>query len=149
MALTFNDDALAALKKQAALRLARAGAYFHNFLTDKLGVSSPHESRRRTRDTAAGKKGSSYLVYTDPAKAGEFPKLRTGQGQASVAMEPIQPADVVKEMNVKLGLRPIMSAWQGITNYLWILESLRRYLGFGKTMEDTRAAIKIILETPA
>lgn len=41
----------------------------------------------RTRDTARGKKGSTYTIYPHPSSPGEPPKLRSGAGQRNIFAE--------------------------------------------------------------
>ncbi len=69
----------------------------------RLNVLSPRTQVSRTRDTAAGAKGSSYTIYTDPSKPGEYLKKRTGWLQGHIVYEPTSVQEVARLGYVRVG----------------------------------------------
>lgn len=75
------------LQKATRKGLTAAGAYMMREHTVALSVPNTGMSKTRKRNTAAGKKGSSYTIYPNSSKPGEYPRLRTGAGRSNVFME--------------------------------------------------------------
>jgi hypothetical protein len=67
--------------------LALGARYAMREHTKSLSVPNTGVSVTRKRDTVAGKKGSSYTIYPNPASPGEYPHLRTGAGRSNVYAE--------------------------------------------------------------
>ncbi len=67
--------------------LVRAVVYYHTELLQALNTSAGPVRVKRTRNTVAGAKGSSYTIYTQPSKPGEPPHKRTGWLQGHVQYE--------------------------------------------------------------
>lgn len=73
--------------------------------------------------------------YHNSSKPGEYPRLRTGAGQKSIAHEPATLAEVMKEGIVRVGYRA------GAGDHMQILEERRQRLGVEKTLQDLRARL--------
>ncbi len=110
----------------AAKGLLRVALFVQAEHQKRLGVSSPHKS---------GGKGKP-LVYTNPARRGEYPKYRTGAGQSSVAIAPTTVAGITANgLKVAVGVRQIINPpW---LNYLEVLAA-KGWLG----LVDTYNAVK-------
>lgn len=67
--------------------LARCVAFYHSAVLAALNVSAGPLRVKRTRNTPAGKKGSTYTTYTNPSKPGEPPHKRTGWLQRNIKMQ--------------------------------------------------------------
>lgn len=132
-------------RREAAERLLRAAVYFQDQQRQRVGVSSPGERRRRTRDTVAGKKGSTYTVYPSPSKQGEYPRKQTGKGQADIVYGPETAAEIIAEgLKVRIG-GVVNNDNPKVGNHLLFLELERQRLGFAKTAADIEPQIKGIL----
>lgn len=107
------------LKREAASRLVRAALFFQQQHQQRVGVSNPRP-------------------HKTPSRPGEYPRKRTGVGQAAVVYGPESPADIAAFMKVRLGLVPS-------GKHLAILEFGRQRLGFLKTAADLESQIKTIL----
>lgn len=104
MSLDWHGDAIMQATKEAAAEgLLAAAVFFENTLRQKVSVPSPFYTVKRTRDTRAGKKGTSYRVYYDPSRPGEYPKLRTGLGRNALTHQPETRAEVVANGYVRVG----------------------------------------------
>jgi len=80
-----NFEALDELDLMFAERLQRCEAMYATWLQEKIGVSNPKP-------------------HNSPSRPGEFPKKRTGFGQAGVAFEPSsKEAIIAAGLFVKLG----------------------------------------------
>jgi hypothetical protein len=100
----WNGDAALKLTTEAAAEtLLRMAIRLQTYLMEKLNVLSPRKSVKRTRNTVAGAKGSSYQIFTDPSKAGEYLKKRTGWAQAHVVIEPTTVAGIAQAGHVRIG----------------------------------------------
>ncbi len=75
------------LRNATATGLKRAAVFYH--AKSRLAVNKVNTGtrRKRTRDTVAGSKGSTYTTYDNPSKPGEPPRKRTGFGLSSVVWE--------------------------------------------------------------
>ncbi len=73
-----------ALEEAAWQGLQRATVYAQAQLMQALNVPNSGERRKRTRNTSAGTKGSTFTVYPYPSRPGEPPRKRTGWLQAHV-----------------------------------------------------------------
>jgi hypothetical protein len=102
-----GDAAFAAIQKQAAENLLAAAVLYENTLRQKVSTHSPFYKQKRVRDTSAtktgGPVGSTYRIYNNPSRPGEYPKLRTGAGQKSITHEPHTVAEVMKTLYVRVG----------------------------------------------
>ena len=99
------------LREQTGQRLARAAvalAVAHQ-LRLSVGNPSPHDN---------------------PAKRGEYPKLRTGFGRANVTYEPKTPAEMGERGYVDVGI--------GTPAFYLEILATKGWLGMLKTFEDTR-----------
>jgi hypothetical protein len=99
----YGDAMLEAMKLKAAEGLLAAAVLYSNQLRLRVATPSPFYTVARTRTTVAGKKGSTYKVYYDPSKRGEYPKLRTGAGQKAITWQPASAADVMRTGYVRVG----------------------------------------------
>lgn len=68
-------------------RIRRATEFLFQTVKTTLSVPNSGERKKRTRNTVAGKKGSTYTVYPNPSKRGDAPRLRTGHGRGHVQRE--------------------------------------------------------------
>lgn len=102
MPVNWNGDAASQeITRRIWEGLQRATEFTRERLLDVLNVPNPYFVRKkRTRDTAAGKKGSSYLTYTRGAPKGGPPYKRTGNLQRNVAREYDRPG-----LRSRLGVR--------------------------------------------
>lgn len=133
-----GDELEAELEKAAAEDLQRAAEFFQTQHKIRLSVESPHVSRQRKRNTAGGPKGSSYMVYTDPARRGQYPKLRTGHGRAGVVRQPVNvPGTIAAGLRVRVGMTANVP-------YMLSLE-LRGWRGLLDTLQATDAQLSKIL----
>jgi HK97 gp10 family phage protein len=64
--------------------IARATITLHTACQKAVSKPNTGVSKRRTRDTKRGKKGSQYTVYPHPSAPGEPPRLRKGFGRANI-----------------------------------------------------------------
>jgi hypothetical protein len=133
-----------------AERMLRAALYFQTAHKQNLNTPNSGVRHRRTRNTAAGKKGSSYTTYDNPSRPGEFPHKITGQGQAGVMYGPETPEEVIDktDMVVRIGHRAFMggdefrkgrTASGGGFNYMVHLERQMDRLGYMKTADMVRS----------
>lgn len=76
-----------ALKHASGNGIHAAAVKLRDKLQEVVSVPNTGVSVKRTRDTSRGKKGSSYTIYPRPSRAGEPPRLRTGEGQRNIFAE--------------------------------------------------------------
>lgn len=107
------------VRQEAADRLLRAAVFFQTQHQARVGVSNPRP-------------------YLNSSKVGEYPRKRTGGGQAGVVYGPEMPAEVAQALKVRLGLLPSAA-------HLAILEFGRERLGFIKTAADLEGQVQTIL----
>lgn len=98
-----GDKLIADMQRKAAEGLLAAAILFENQMRIRVSRPSPFYTVSRTRDTAAGKKGSARRIYYDPSKPGEYPKLRTGAGQKALTHQPATVDEVIKLGRVRVG----------------------------------------------
>jgi hypothetical protein len=95
------------IKKQTAENLLAAAVLYENTLRQKVSTPSPFKKQARVRDTSktltGGPVGSTYRVYYEPSRPGQYPKLRTGAGQKSITHEPTTVKEVMQTMYVRVG----------------------------------------------
>jgi len=82
--LTWQGDKVSDAVRQRIDRALRVGAVQVVAIAQRL-VSQPAQrlTKRRKRNTTAGKKGSTYSVYIG-SRPGEPPRLRSGVGRSSI-----------------------------------------------------------------
>lgn len=102
-----GEEAMAHVRAETWKRIQAAGVYTQNKIMEVLNVPNSGERRKRTRNTAVGKKGSSYTVYANPSRPGEPPHKITGFLQGNVAIE-----EHPGELRVRVGIRD--NAYYGI-----------------------------------
>jgi len=90
-----GDDILNRLQAEVAKRLLLAATFLQSEYRKRVNIPNTGTRRKRTRDTAAGKKGSSYTTYDNPSRPGEYPRKITGAGQQGTAFEPASIAAIV------------------------------------------------------
>jgi hypothetical protein len=140
MGIRFNERALKMAEEFAANRLLRAAVFFQNEHRKFLSIQNVGVRKKRTRDTAGGKKGSQYTIYPNVSKPGEYPRRVTGEGSANVAYEPTTVRGVIDAgLKVRIGLR-----FAG--KHLAILELWRHRLGFAESAKRLANQVKAILE---
>jgi len=82
-----GDEFNRQLRKSTAVGLKLAAVFFHARCRAAVNVINTGTRRKRTRDTAGGKKGSQYTTYDNSSKPGEPPRKRTGVGQSNIKWE--------------------------------------------------------------
>lgn len=84
-----------------------------------------------------------------PSKPGEYPKKRTGQGQANTIHGPADIQGIIDEgLKVRIGARRSSIVGKSLKlPHLIFLEKERNRLGFQKTAADMKAPVKILLES--
>jgi hypothetical protein len=87
----------------AAEKLMVLAIILQTHLMEKLNTLSPSVAVKRSRGTVAGAKGSSYRVYTDPSKPGEYLKKRTGWLQGHIVLAPATKEEVAKAGYIRVG----------------------------------------------
>lgn len=93
-------NALDVVEAKTIAGINRASKFLQDELKVILNIPNSGVRKTRTRNTSAGKKGSSYTVYPDPAKPGDPPRKRTGNLQQNVLRDPPEP----KEMYARVGI---------------------------------------------
>lgn len=133
-------QALADLHDELARRLLRAAVLFQTEHRRRVSVPNTGVRRRRVRDTVAGKKGSSYTVYPNPSKPGEYPHLITGQGRSGSAVyEPDTVGGVVAAgLVIRIGVTQA-------GRHMAILERYRQRKGLIDTAHDLRGQLAAVL----
>lgn len=124
-----------------AMALLRAATHVADTFQVDLGEPTPHYSVTRKRDTVAGPKGSTYLVY-ESRGPGHFPGYRTGAGQSSADKDPFTvPGIIAAGFKVRVGMRKIIEApWY---NYIAILEA-HKWLGLMDTFSRVKGDLAAI-----
>lgn len=82
-----GDEFNRQLRKATATGLIRAAIFLHARCRAAVSIPNTGTTRKRTRSTAGGEKGSQYTTYDNPSKPGEPPHKRTGFGQSSIVWE--------------------------------------------------------------
>ena len=119
MSLTwFGTEAETELRKAAANGLIRAATMFQNQMFERVSVPNPPP-------------------YKNSSKEGEYPRLRTGEGQRAIARLPGTLGEVMKSLRISVGL-------QAGKAHLLILEMKRHRLGLQKTLEDLKPALAVL-----
>lgn len=122
----YNSNAhniIDASRKQVARNLLAATVYFQTHLMKKLGERTPNY-----RDVKKGKQR--YREFVPPfSLPGEYPMKRTGFLQASIVFEPTKPAEVEKNLKVRVG-------YSNNAFYGAVLEFKLMRAGLMKTLED-------------
>lgn len=121
--LTFTPDAAERVKREMASRLLRAAIFFQTQQMQRLNRSNPRP-------------------YKEPSVAGEYPRKRTGAGQAGVVYAPLT-IDGIIAAGLRVRLGQTRNSW-----YILMLEIFRDRLGYRKTLEDLRPQIAAILRMP-
>ena len=75
------------LNKATLTGMKRAGLFVHAEARKAVNVPNTGQPRKRTRDTAAGPKGSQYTVYKSPSEPGAAPHTITGMGKSNIVHE--------------------------------------------------------------
>lgn len=105
--------------------LVRATEFAQGRLQDALNVPNPTaQVRQRTRNTAAGKKGSQYTVYRHGAPRGGPPWKRTGNLQQNVARDYDRP-----QLKSRLGVRlnAVYGVYLEVGGWPWLWATILRF----------------------
>ncbi len=108
----FGEQAEAELRKAAANGLIRAATMFENQMSQRVSTPNPPP-------------------YKDSSKPGEYPRLRTGEGQRALTRLPTEFGEVMRVLRVQVGFVAGKA-------HLLILEMKRGRLGLQKTLEDLK-----------
>lgn len=151
MSLDFHDpeDLMRQAQQAAGKRLLRAALYFVQYHQQKTGLSAEPYTRTRTRTTSRGPKGSTYTDYARPSRPGEYPRKRTGGGQANILYDPPTPAGAGAEGKVRIGARNLQLIGNPPLPHMLFLESKRDRLGFRQSAADLKDQIRALLEAAA
>lgn len=129
--------ALAGLQQDLARRLLAAAVTLVSELQRRVSTSAGPVRRKRQRDTAAGKRGSSYTAYANPSRVGDYPHLRSGHGRANYAYEPTTVEGVIAAgLRVRIGVREL-------GKHMLILELKRGRKGVLATARDLKGQLKV------
>lgn len=157
------DLAVQEALRRVANGMLRAMVFFQTTHMQMLNVPNTGTTMRRQRDTrqivgmsivTGFKKGSSYTVYLNPSKPGEYPHKITGQGQAGVTYGPYTAEQIIADGMVShIGHRAFMSGQkfgrktaQGTGwNYMVTLEEHMNRLGYKKTAETIRGQVAALV----
>lgn len=88
-------------------------------------------------NVSAGPKGSRRTIYTRPSKPGEYPRKRTGFGQASVMLDTHDVNEIARTLRVRVG-------YQANAHYMPILELYRDRKGLIDTLKDLRPQLEAL-----
>ncbi len=121
MPLHFNGDgALDKVKREAASRLLRAAVYFQSEHMRRLNKSNPRP-------------------HKTSSLPGEYPRKRTGAGQAGVVYAPASIEGIIKEgLRVRVG--QTRNSW-----YMLFLELFKNRAGYLKTIQDLKPRVMAML----
>ena len=131
MAVVVNGNPVEEAKRLFAEKLLRAAVL----------VEQTHKQRVGESAFAGGK--------LEASKPGEYPKKRTGQGQANTIHGPADVQGIIDEgLIVRIGARRSSIVGKSLKlPHLIFLEKERNRLGFKKTASDMKAPVKILLES--
>lgn len=120
MALKWNGDVVKLeIKKASAEGLLRAAVFFQAQHMQRLNISNPRP-------------------HTTPSQPGEYPRKRTGFGQANVMYQPASVDEIAAEGAVRIGyLQPAF--------YLLVLELALRRHGLLQTLKDLRPQLSMLV----
>lgn len=79
-----RDKFSTAIRQNQQKALQVVGVYLTDEMKKVVSVPVKKVRRTRTRNTAAGKKGSTYLEVVERSKPGEPPRLDTGFGRSMI-----------------------------------------------------------------
>lgn len=143
MSVVIYRKYLQAAKEEAARRLQRAATFYWTEHTSRQSVQNSRETRTRTRNTSRGPKGSTYSVYPNVSRPGEYLRKATGFGIANTIWGPTDVATIIADgFKVRIGVfknAAYMQFWE------FRKRSEIRRLGFQRTLEDLRVRLSAIL----
>jgi hypothetical protein len=161
------DLAVQVALKRIAEGMLRAMVFFQTTHMSMLNVPNTGVTMKRKRDTrqivgmsivTGFKRNSTYTIYPNPSKPGEYPRKITGQGQAGVTYGPTTAEEIIANGMVShIGHRAFMggtrfkSGKQGMAagtgwNYMVTLEENMNRLGYAKTAETVRAQMTALVQ---
>lgn len=165
------DVAVQSALNRVANGMLRAMVFFQTTHMQKLNVPNTGVSVKRKHDTrqiigmsivTGFKKGSTYTIYPNPSKPGEYPRKITGQGQAGVVYGPTTAEAIIDNgMVAHIGHLAFLAGQtfgqggrktaQGTHapglpyNYIVGLEKDHDRLGYAKTAELTRDQVAALV----
>lgn len=156
MPVEFNiDAAVREAQLRMAERLLRAAVFFQTVHKQMLNVPNTGVRMKRKRDTrqiigmsmvTGFRKGSTYTVYPNPSKPGEYSRKITGQGQSGVVYGPETADEVIANgLTVMIGHRAFMNDGKAF-NYIVHHEKKMNRLGYAKTADTIRPQMVAILK---
>lgn len=137
MSVTIRWDGRLMEQKRHQVRQAilRSAVLLHTRARVLASRPARRVTKRRTRATSAGPRGSSYTVYL-PSQPGEPPALRTGFGRSSITWWRVE------DLTVRVGIR-------GNGVYMAYLETGTRKIArrpwLSRALDDTRQAIQVLI----
>lgn len=149
------DAAVREAQLRMAERLLRAAVFFQTIHKQMLNVPNTGVRMKRKRDTrqiigmsmvTGFRKGSTYTVYPNPSKPGEYSRKITGQGQSGVVYGPETVDEVVaNNLTVMIGHRAFNNKGKAF-NYIVHHETKMKRLGYAKTADTIRPQMVAILK---
>lgn len=115
------DECRKQLRAASIKGVELAGLKVREAMQDVVGRPNTGVSVQRQRDTAAGKKGSSYTIYPNPSKPGEPPKVRSSYGQANI-FNRMFPGEA--KVKIGVGENAIYMAYLEFQNRPWLVSTL-------------------------
>lgn len=132
-----GDKVMSDLQRMIGSLLLRVAVTYETEHRKRVSKPNTGRRRKRTRDTAAGAKGSQYTDYPNPSKAGEYMKVRTGFGRGNLTHEPRSAQEVARTGEVRVGfLKP---GW-----YMPYLELYQRRKGLIDTLRDMQGELNAV-----
>jgi len=117
----------------------RAAVLIHTRARVLCSTPAQRLTRRRTRDTSAGRRGSTYTRYV-PSRPGQPPALRSGFGRSSITWWQID------ELAARIGIRT-----NGV--YMAYLETGARRIAqrpwLSRALDECRDAVTVLLTDAA
>jgi hypothetical protein len=122
--------------------IRRAAHFFWDACQTALNTPNTGSTKTRTRNTKAGKKGSTYTVYLNPSQRGEAPHKITGFGAGSV-IEQYDKANLVAQVGL-LARTKVIKGKTVNSHYMAILELRKNRPWLKKTLDNTMAQLRAL-----
>jgi hypothetical protein len=126
-------------RRRIQAAVLRAAVLLHTRARVLCSTPARREVRRRTRDTSAGRRGSTYTHYV-PSRPGQPPALRTGLGRSAITWSQVD------DLTARVGVRD-----NGV--YMAYLETGTRRIArrpwLSRALDDCRDAVTVLLTDAA
>lgn len=138
----YQDRVMADLQKRVGEALLRAAVFFHARHSERISTPNTGERRTRARNTVAGGKGSSYTVYPNPSKPGEYMRKVTGHGRGNLVYEPSTVQEVARLGEVRIG-------FMSPARYMLTLELHRQRKGLRDSARELTGELNAVVTAEA